>query len=120
MAMQRAQDCCRDCSPLNAVQYARTTMVLDPVAYPEGWEGTIKFVGNDGAVIWNETTRVYEENICSAATRGLTKEIPFSLAPGPNVIVVKARNHGIMMKELNHGFYMRIMDEDVVAALTLE
>mmetsp|Transcript_36111 Transcript_36111/g.113389 ORF Transcript_36111/g.113389 Transcript_36111/m.113389 type:complete len:450 (-) Transcript_36111:140-1489(-) len=118
MAMQRRQDCCRDCSPLNAVQYARTTVVLDSEAYPEGVETTVYFVGNDGAAFWVNGFRAYDENICSAAITGFLKPVAVFLQPGDNVFTVKARNHGIMMKELNHGFIMRF-DTELIPNLTL-
>uniref|UniRef100_A0A7S1UCE9 SMB domain-containing protein n=2 Tax=Phaeomonas parva TaxID=124430 RepID=A0A7S1UCE9_9STRA len=119
MGMQVNQDCCRDCAPDNAVQYARTTMILDETAHPTGWAGVIKFVGNDAAVIWKDGVRVYQEEVCSAATSGLAVEIPFYLAPGKNVIVVKARNHGQEMKEKNQGFFMKfplnIIDDIIIS-----
>jgi len=82
MGMQRAQDCCRDCAPIKAVQYARTTVYLDAEAYPSGWSGDVKFGANDGAALYFNGVRVHDDNLCSSSSKP-KQQVPVSASLSP-------------------------------------
>mmetsp|Transcript_36104 Transcript_36104/g.113368 ORF Transcript_36104/g.113368 Transcript_36104/m.113368 type:complete len:236 (-) Transcript_36104:61-768(-) len=109
MAMQYHQTCCRDCGELNAVMYARTAILAEA----DG-EYDIRFVGNDGAKVWLDSGSgpelVIDESICSAAKPSLAKDFTLNLTAGYNVLKIKVSNHGIVMREMNHGFLLKFLD----------